>query len=90
MDSINFFLLELLTEISTQTGILLDRVYTLKAVNGMLSELVSNPARFKGQRILFLHTGGIHSLFDGRLEETVRCTTETNRVCKLSEFLSST
>ena len=46
-----------LVEISSQTGIVLDPVYTLKGVRGMLIELKMNPKRFKGNRILYIHTG---------------------------------
>jgi 1-aminocyclopropane-1-carboxylate deaminase/D-cysteine desulfhydrase-like pyridoxal-dependent ACC family enzyme len=46
-----------LIEISSQTGIVLDPVYTLKGVRGMLTELKNNPKRFKGNRILYIHTG---------------------------------
>ena len=46
-----------LVEISTQTGVVLDPVYTLKGVRGMLSELQKNPGRFRGRRILYIHTG---------------------------------
>ena len=47
----------LLTEVSSTTGILLDPVYTLKAVKGMLEEMAHRPERFKGRRVLFVHTG---------------------------------
>ena len=80
---------ELLIDISCQTGILLDRVYTLKAVRGMLGTLKEDPARLKGKRVLFLHTGGIHSLFDGRLDKLVQSCEESNRVQKLNDFLGS-
>lgn len=43
-------------------GIILDPVYTGKAFFGMISELKKNPATF-GQRIVFIHTGGIFGLF---------------------------
>ncbi len=36
---------------------MVDPTYTLKAVRGMVSEMQKNPARFKGKRVLFLHTG---------------------------------
>ena len=39
------------------TGIILDSVYTAKAARGMVEELNKNPARFKGNKILFIHTG---------------------------------
>jgi len=39
---------------------MLDPVYTGKAVKGLVHELHTNPDMFKGQRILFLHTGTVH------------------------------
>jgi len=65
--------LELLRNIARTTGILLDPVYTLKAVRGLLHELAQNETqgeptrRFQGNRILFVHTGGIFGLFDMRM-----------------------
>ena len=46
-----------LLEITTGTGIVLDPVYTLKGVRGMLAEMRTNPTRFLGKRVLYLHTG---------------------------------
>jgi len=43
--------------VARSTGILLDPTYTGKAANGLLKELTNNPHRFRGRRILFLHTG---------------------------------
>lgn len=80
--------LKLLTEISSQTGLILDRVYTLKAVKGMLTELQQNPSRFKGKRVLFLHTGGIHSVFDGKLDEIMKSTDVTNKIYNLDDFIN--
>ena len=42
---------------SSATGIVLDHVYTVKTVIGMLTEMKTNPSRFKGRRILYIHTG---------------------------------
>ena len=39
------------------TGVILDPVYTLKGVRGMLCEMQVNPARFLGTRVLYIHTG---------------------------------
>ncbi len=47
----------MLCKISTSTGIILDTVFTMKAVKGMLCEMENNPVTFNGTRILFLHTG---------------------------------
>jgi len=44
-------------EIATTTGIFLDPVYTGKAVKGLLNEVKTNPQRFKGKRLLYIHTG---------------------------------
>lgn len=56
--------------IATTTGIICDPVYVGKGAKGLISELNSNPARFQGERILFLHTGGIFGLYDGRMFDT--------------------
>ena len=46
-------------KISRTTGILVDAVYIIKAIRGMLTEMKNNPGRFKGKRILYVHTGTI-------------------------------
>ncbi len=48
-------------------GVILDPVYTGKAFFGMIAELRRNPGCF-GERILFIHTGGIFGLFPKALE----------------------
>ena len=48
---------EQLVTIAATTGIVLDPTYTLKGVQGLLGEMENNPARFKGKRILHIHTG---------------------------------
>lgn len=54
-------------KIAAETGVFCDPVYTGKGVKGLISELNSNSNRFQGQRILFVHTGGIYGLYDGRM-----------------------
>ena len=51
------FIADSIIEISRTTGILLDPVYNIKAIRGMITEMKNNPRRFKGQRILYIHTG---------------------------------
>ena len=46
-----------IVEVARGTGIILDPVYTGKAVRGLVHELNNNPARFRGHRILYVHTG---------------------------------
>ncbi len=43
-------------------GVVLDPVYTGKAYFGMMTELAKDPQRF-GERIVFVHTGGLFGLF---------------------------
>jgi len=52
-----YFPLDMLVDICQKTGVLLDSCYTAKAVKGMVTEMNENPTRFKGNRILFIHTG---------------------------------
>lgn len=54
--------LELIGELARTEGIFLDPVYTGKAFFGMVEELKRDPKRF-GERIIFIHTGGIFGLF---------------------------
>jgi D-cysteine desulfhydrase len=53
--------LSLLVEMARTEGIILDPVYTGKAFYGMIQELKRNPKNF-GDRIVFMHTGGIFGL----------------------------
>ena len=54
--------LALLCDVARTEGLFLDPVYTGKAFYGMVQELARDPAAF-GERIVFIHTGGIFSLF---------------------------
>ena len=51
-----------LAELARTEGIVLDPVYTGKAWHGMATELRKDPRVF-GERIVFLHTGGVFGLF---------------------------
>ncbi|CAK8697821.1 unnamed protein product [Clavelina lepadiformis] len=63
---------EFYKSIAHDTGIICDPVYTGKALKGMLTELHNNKNRFQGSRILFIHTGGIFSLYDGRITSQLK------------------
>jgi D-cysteine desulfhydrase len=54
--------LTLLCDVARTEGIFLDPVYTGKAFYGMVQELKREPGCF-GERIVFIHTGGIFGLF---------------------------
>jgi D-cysteine desulfhydrase family pyridoxal phosphate-dependent enzyme len=56
--------LALIRDTAKQTCVILDPVYTGKAFYGLVRELSTNPIRFQGHRILFLHTGGLFGLYD--------------------------
>jgi D-cysteine desulfhydrase len=51
-----------LRDVCRRDGIVLDPVYTGKAFHGMVTELARDRGRF-GERIVFVHTGGIFGLF---------------------------
>ena len=61
--------LKLIIEVAQTEGIFLDPIYTGKAFYGMVEELKCDPKCF-GERIIFIHTGGIFGLFQstGELE----------------------
>ena len=59
--------LELLYEVARAEGIFFDPVYTGKAFYGMVQELKNNPRCF-GERIIFIHSGGIFGLFPKAVE----------------------
>lgn len=52
----------LIRDVARKEGIFLDPVYTGKAFYGMTQELKRHPGCF-GERVVFLHTGGIFGLF---------------------------
>ena len=56
--------LETITDVAASTGIILDNVYTGKAVHAMLEDIRSNPRQWSGKKVLFVHTGGLLGLFD--------------------------
>ncbi|VDH96260.1 Hypothetical predicted protein [Mytilus galloprovincialis] len=63
---------EFIQSVSRSTGIILDPCYSGKGANGLVQELSSNPDRFQGNRILFIHTGGIFGLFDGKMDSYLK------------------
>ncbi|XP_060563029.1 uncharacterized protein LOC132722537 [Ruditapes philippinarum] len=63
--------LTFITRVSSTTGIILDPYYTGKGAMGMIGELENNSSRFKGKRILFIHTGGIFGLFNGIMDRII-------------------
>jgi D-cysteine desulfhydrase len=58
-------LFDFIVRVAREDGILLDPVYTAKALWGLVSELRASPEQMKrfGKNILFIHTGGFPSVF---------------------------
>ena len=54
---------EYVVKLSTETGIMCDPFYIVKTARAMMLEMKRNPGRFKGSRILFIHTGKNSHLF---------------------------
>jgi D-cysteine desulfhydrase len=54
--------LKFIRDVASSEGFVLDPVYTGKAFYGMIREMEKNPRVF-GDRIVFIHTGGIFGLF---------------------------
>ena len=57
--------LSLMIGLAREEGVMLDPVYTAKAFGGLLDTLQRDPKAL-GQRVCFIHTGGIFSLFPFR------------------------
>ena len=53
------------------SGIVLDRVYTGKSVFGMMKELKNNPGRFKGNKVMWVHTGGMFGFLDRSMDQDI-------------------
>eukprot|EP00040_Diaphanoeca_grandis_P028561 m.165626 g.165626 ORF g.165626 m.165626 type:complete len:382 (+) comp31390_c1_seq4:124-1269(+) len=62
--------LDEISSVSMQTGVVLDPVYTGKGYLGLKSLILDNPRNLKGNRVLFLHTGGAFGVFDGAFDKT--------------------
>ncbi|KAL6615508.1 hypothetical protein ACP70R_037778 [Stipagrostis hirtigluma subsp. patula] len=56
--------LKFVKDIASATGIILDPISSGKAAYGMLKDMGANPSKWKGQKILFVHTGGLLGLYD--------------------------
>ena len=54
--------LECISRVAASSGVLLDHVYTGKALHNFCEHARAQPAAFRGSRILFWHTGGLPGL----------------------------
>ena len=56
--------LALCKRVAETSGIILDPVYSGKALYGLLQDMKSAPETWRGRRVLFWHTGGMLGMFD--------------------------
>ncbi|OAE25061.1 hypothetical protein AXG93_1731s1020 [Marchantia polymorpha subsp. ruderalis] len=56
--------LKIVKDVAEQTGLILDPVYSGKAVNGFLKDMKENPSYWQGRKVLFVHTGGLLGMYD--------------------------
>ncbi|CAI5507873.1 unnamed protein product [Closterium sp. Naga37s-1] len=56
--------LQLVQSVAQSTGIVLDPVYSGKALRGLLQDMTQNPDEWTGRRVLFVHTGGLLGMYD--------------------------
>lgn len=56
--------LAFIASVARTTGVLMDPVYSGKALFHLIRELNESPDKFAGKTILFVHTGGQFGLFD--------------------------
>ena len=55
--------LEMLVQVGAASGVVLDHVYTGKALYHFVEHARRRPEDFRGKRILFWHTGGLLGLY---------------------------
>ncbi|XP_038050472.1 bifunctional D-cysteine desulfhydrase/1-aminocyclopropane-1-carboxylate deaminase, mitochondrial-like [Patiria miniata] len=78
--------LEFIFEVAATTGIILDPVYTGKAAYYLVQLMKEKPETFQGKKILFVHTGGIFSVFEGRMEELMLKRGAANKIDSWAEL----
>lgn len=49
----------MLQEVALATGVLLDPVYSGKALHSLLAGMRAQPQQWQGKKVLFVHTGGL-------------------------------
>eukprot|EP00241_Pyramimonas_parkeae_P002086 CAMPEP_0114251124 /NCGR_PEP_ID=MMETSP0058-20121206/15096_1 /TAXON_ID=36894 /ORGANISM="Pyramimonas parkeae, CCMP726" /LENGTH=431 /DNA_ID=CAMNT_0001364891 /DNA_START=225 /DNA_END=1517 /DNA_ORIENTATION=- len=55
--------LEFMQHIALSTGIVLDPVYSGKALYHLFQEMKANPKAWEGRKVLFVHTGGLLGMY---------------------------
>ena len=60
--------LDCVLNIAQNTGIILDPVYTGKALGGLLHDMRAQPELWEGRKVLFVHTGGLLGMYDKEVQ----------------------
>ncbi|GAB5361438.1 hypothetical protein AAMO2058_000713300 [Amorphochlora amoebiformis] len=56
--------LRMMARVAKETGLILDPVYSGKALYGFLKIIKEHPSYWAGRRVLFVHTGGMLGMYD--------------------------
>ena len=56
--------LKFIENVANQTGILFDPTYTGKSLYNAIKDMNENPLQWKNRKVLFVHTGGLLSMYD--------------------------
>ncbi|GAX78921.1 hypothetical protein CEUSTIGMA_g6360.t1 [Chlamydomonas eustigma] len=56
--------LQTVKDIASATGVILDPVYSGKAMHALITEMQEAPEAWIGRKILFVHTGGLLGIYD--------------------------
>jgi 1-aminocyclopropane-1-carboxylate deaminase/D-cysteine desulfhydrase-like pyridoxal-dependent ACC family enzyme len=51
-------------EVAETTGVILDPVYSGKALYQFTQDVLKDPSKWLGKKVLFLHTGGLLGMYD--------------------------
>lgn len=56
--------LQTVVDVARATGVVLDPVYSGKALHGFMKDVRANPEAWAGSRVLFVHTGGLLGMYE--------------------------
>jgi D-cysteine desulfhydrase len=56
--------LEVVMKAAMETGVVLDPVYSGKALHGLLSDINRDMQQWENSNVLFIHTGGLMGMYD--------------------------
>eukprot|EP00775_Hariotina_reticulata_P005604 gene5604-5842_t len=70
--------LQTVRDVALATGVVLDPVYSGKAVHCLLQDMAKRPQQWRGKRVLFVHTGGLLGMYD-KLDQLQPLVEQTGR-----------